>query len=377
MKRAAGWMLAFPGLLALAACASAPPAGMARYSVRGDCHGAARCNATIQDALDAAERDQPDGWVLVDVGPGEYHEKVTLKRAKTRLHGAGTARTFLRFDAVAETAGHYHRDKWGTAGSATLTIDADQVVVEGLTIENTFDFLANDALPDGDPRKIGNSQALAMLVDKHSDRVLVQDSALLGYQDTLFADGRRVLVRRSLIAGNVDFIFGGGQVLVMDSTVRTRPRAAAFKAGEAQSIIAAPSTPSSQPMGIVIYRSRLTREPGVPDGAVALARPWHPTRNFPDGRYADPDAVGQASFIDCHMDAHILPEHWTSMPGTARDGSKTHVFTPQQDARFFESGSRGPGARKVDIGMRWDAALTIADIRRVFLQDWPEARGAL
>jgi pectinesterase len=365
-------MLAFPGLLALAACVTAPPAGLARYSVRGDCHGLARCHATIQDALDAAGRDLPDGWVQVDVGPGEYHEKVTLKRAKTRLHGSGTSRTLLRFDAVAETAGHYHRDNWGTAGSATLTIDADQAIVEGLTIENTFDYLANDVLPEGDPRKIANSQALAVLVDKHSDRVLVQDSALLGYQDTLFADGRRVLVRRSLIAGNVDFIFGGGQVLIVDSTIRTRPRAAAFKAGEVQSIIAAPSTPSSQSMGIVIYRSRLTREPGVPDGSVALGRPWHPTRNFPDGRYADPDAVGQASYIDCFMDAHIHPEHWAGMAGTARDGTKTRVFKPQ-DARFFESGSRGPGARRADIGMHWREALGIDEIERVISDGWPEA----
>jgi pectinesterase len=206
--------------------------------------------------------------------------------------------------------------------------------------------------------------------------VLLQAVALLGYQDTLFADGKRAIVRRSLIAGNVDFIFGGGQLLVVDSTIRSRPRAAAFKAGEVQSIVAAPSTPLSQATGIVVYRSRLTREAGVPDGSVALGRPWHPTRNFPDGRYADPDAVGQVSYIDCYMDAHILPDHWTSMPGTARDGTKTQVFKAQ-DARFFESGSHGPGARRADIGMRWEGALSIATITRAFMQDWPEARGAL
>lgn len=266
-------------------------------------------------------------------------------------------------------------DHWGTPGSATLTIDADEVIVEGMTIQNTFDFLSNDALADADPRKIVNSQALAVLLDKHSDRVLIQQANLLGYQDTLFADGKRALVRRSVIAGNVDFIFGSGQLLIVDSTVRTRPRAAAFKNGEVQSIVAAPSTPRTQATGIVIYRSRLTRESGVPDGSVALARPWHPTRNFPDGRYADPEAMGQVSYIDCYMDAHILPEHWTNMPGTARDGSKTHLFLAQ-DARFFESGSSGPGARRVDIGLRWSGALSMSEIARGFLPDWPEARGA-
>jgi len=76
------------------------------------------------------------------------------------------------------------------------------------------------------------------------------------------------------------------------------------------------------------------------------------------------------------MDVHILADHWTSMNGTARDGTKTRVFTPQE-SRFFESGSHGPGARRTDIGLRWSDALPIDAITRVMLQDWPEARGVL
>jgi pectinesterase len=368
------WTFSIFALLALTACAP----GLGRpdaphYAVRPDCGGVPRCFTTIQAAIDASTAESKDAWVRIDIAPGTYVEKVTLRRPRTRLHGAGASRSIVRFGEVAQTAGRFHRDNWGTAGSATLTVDADEAIVDGLTIENTFDFLANDALADSDPRKMQNSQALAVLLDKHSDRVLIRDAELLGYQDTLFANGRRAIVRRSVVAGNVDFIFGNGQLLIEDSTIRTRPRAAQFKPGEFQSMITAPSTPSSQPVGIVIYRSRITREAGVPDGSVALGRPWHPTRNFPDGRYADPDAVGQASFIDCWLDAHIHPEHWTSMPGTARDGTKTHIFKPQ-DSRFFESGSRGPGARRVDIGLRWNAAPSIADVRRVIYENWPEAQ---
>lgn len=100
--------------------------------------------------------------------------------------------------------------------------------------------------------------------------------ALLGYQDTLFANGGRALIRKSLIAGNVDFIFGNGQLLIEDSEIRTRTRAAPYTSGEFQSFVAAPSTPLSQAHGIVFHSCRLTRETGVPDHAVALARPWHP-----------------------------------------------------------------------------------------------------
>lgn len=357
-------------VLLLSGCASHRAETALVFHVEHDCAKTVNCYTTVQSALDTAERVADSQWVAVDVGAGDFNEKVTLRRAKTILRGRGPGRTRLYYDAVAETAGQYHRNGWGTPGSATLTIDADQVTVEDITVENTFDYLRIDALPDGDPRKVGNSQALAVLLDIHSDRVLVSDAALLGYQDTLFANGKRAYIRRSLIAGNIDFIFGNGQVLIADSEIRTRKRGVAIPADDFHSFIAAPSTPLSQRMGIVVYRSRLTREAGVPDNSVALARPWHPTTRFADGRYADPGAVGQASFIDCFMDAHIHHDHWTSMNGTARDGTKTAIFRAQ-DSRFSESGSHGPGAPHADIGITWANPITLREAEALMFETWP------
>ena len=352
--------------------AGASHAADIRYAVKADCGAQPRCFASVQAALDASAKDNADTWITVDIAPGHYHEKVTISRPKTKLLGHGADKTRIEFDAVAQTAGHYHRNNWGTPGSATLTVDADQVTIDGLTIENSYDFLTNDALPAGDPKKISNSQGVAFLADIHSDRVLVTNSSLTGNQDTLFANGKRVLIRRSFISGNIDFIFGNGEVLIEDSEIESRRRATAFAPGEFQSFITAPSTPLSQEIGIVIYRSRLTREDGVPDGSVALGRPWHPTTTFPDGRYADPNAVGQAAFIDCFMDAHIRSDHWTEMGGTARDGTKTARFQPQ-DARFFESGSIGPGGPHADIGIKWTGKPDIKRIRTVFFDGWKAA----
>lgn len=343
------------------------------YRVEHDCHAKADCYTTVQAALDEAAKASSGSWVTIKVGAGDFYEKVNVLRNKTILRGAGAGRTRLYYDAVAETAGHFHRRNWGTPGSATLTIDATDVTVDGLTVENTFDFLANDALPDGDPKKISNSQAVAVLLDIHSDRVVIKNASLLGYQDTLFANGARAYIHHSLVAGNIDFIFGNGQVLIEDSEIRTRPRSAKMAANEFQSFVVAPSTQLSERMGIVVYHSRLTREKGVPDNSVALGRPWHPTTVFPDGRYADPNAVGQASFIDCFMDAHISNEHWTSMPGTARDGTKTAIFRPQ-DSRFSETGSYGPGARHNEIGITWANPIGIQDARALLFQGWPQAR---
>ncbi len=356
-------------VLIVSACASLAPASDTRYEVRSNCGTRAHCFTKIQGALDAAKAQAAPGWVEVHVAAGDYYEKVTIDRAQTRLFGKGRARTRLHFDAVAETARDYHRTRWGTPGSATLTINANEVSVTGITVENTFDYLSNDALPEGDARKIGNSQGVAVLLDVSSDRVFFDEVAMIGNQDTLFANGKRGLVRSSFISGNVDFIFGNGQLLIEDSTLETRRRAQPLKEGEFHSFITAPSTQLSEPVGIVVYGSRLTREDGVPDGSVALGRPWHPTTTFPDGRYADPNAVGQASFIDCFMDAHIHRQGWTSMNGTARNGEKTDVFKPQ-DSRFHESGSTGPGAAREAIGIKWQAPLTINDVRNKFMADW-------
>ena len=364
------WTRAFvlPLLALLTSGATAVGPGPDRYRVRTDCGAMRDCFTRIQAALDAADRDPSARWITVDIGPGTFREKLVIRRNRVRLVGRGAARTRLWFDAVAEHAGRYDRAHWGTAGSATLTIDADEVAVTGITIENAYDYLANDALPSGDPRKIANSQGVAVMLDTRSDRVAFDRVAILGYQDTLFTRGKRAFVRDSLIAGNIDFIFGSGMLLIERSEIRSRRRAAPTAPGDFASFITAPSTQLSQPIGIVVHRSRLTRESGVADASVALGRPWHPTTSFPDGRYADPQAVGQAAFVDCQMDAHIHPDHWTGMAGTARDGTKSRIFLPAE-SRFTETGSRGPGARRnsvAGIGTVYD----IEAVRRTIFAGW-------
>ncbi|RVQ68806.1 pectin esterase [Croceicoccus ponticola] len=357
-------------LFALMGCATVPAAGGDMVvEVSKNCEARPACHETVASALAYASA-QPVGLpVRIAIGPGDFNERIVVERSHLAIGGAGAGRTRLHNDLVAENAAGLHRERWGTAGSATLTIAATDVTIADMTIENDFDYLANDALPAGDPDKIGNSQALAVLLDQTSDRVLIERAALLGYQDTLFAHGGRAVVRDSLIAGNVDFIFGDGLLLIEDSELRTRRRAP--NADEFESFLLAPSTRVDQPVGILVYRSRLTREAGVRDESVALARPWHPTTTFADGRYANPDAIGQAIFVDCWMDAHIHPDHWTSMAGTARDGTKTDIFTPQS-SRFWEQGSSGPGARHRDIGITWKPDLPFAALRDRITAGWAE-----
>lgn len=353
--------------VALAGCVGVTPAGPPVYLASKSCGERMHCFVTIQEAIDAASLDRSPRPVEVRIGPGVFEERIRIVRDGLVLSGAGAQRTRVTYALAAGQVGEQPAPSGGTAGSATAVIAARDVTVRDLTIENGFDYLSNDALPEGSPGKIAGSQAVALLLDGTSDRVLAERVHLLGYQDTLYARGARAVIRDSLIAGNVDFIFGPGALLIEDSELRTRRRGR--REGGFESFVLAPSTPAAVGAGILVHRSRLTREAAVADGSVALARPWHPTTTFVDGRYADPDAVGMAVFVDCVMDAHVHPRRWAPMAGTARDGTKTAIFRPE-DSRFFETGSRGPGAPREDAPRVWNPPLSFEAMRALVVDGW-------
>ncbi|WP_041522352.1 pectinesterase family protein [Gilvimarinus agarilyticus] len=297
---------------------------------------------SVTKALAAAPKA---GRYRVAIWPGDYYEKITIQRDSVSLIGipAKDALPRIHFDAYAGMASQYHRDEWGTPGSATVTVNARGTVLSNLHIENSFDFLANDARPKDHPNRVRHSQAVALLLDIDSDLTYVEHSRIDGFQDTVFADGGRSYFYQSLVSGNVDFIFGDGVAVFEQCEIVSRVRGKHFDAGDIQGHVTAPSTNIQQPFGLVFLDSKLIREAGVPDQSTSLGRPWHPTTTFSDGRYADPDAIGSAIYVNTWMDAHITPDGWASMSGTARDGTKSRVFTPAE-SRFYESHSAGPGA---------------------------------
>ena len=162
----------------------------------------------------------------------------------------------------------------------------------------------------------------------------------MGYQDTLYAESGRTYIADSEIFGHVDFIFGAGNVLFDYTDVISRPRAHPMTF---TGYVTAPSTLIEQDYGFTFLNCRLLREIGVPNNSVPLGRPWHPTTTFADGRYANPNAIGKSTFINTFMDSHIAQVGWSSMGGTAKDGTRKQ-FMPLNDARFSEYGSYGPGA---------------------------------
>lgn len=293
--------------------------------------------STIRQAIEHA----PDNFnkpYVIKIAAGDYYEKLVINKPFISLIGEGADTTRLYFDDYAGKKAP-NGNQIGTFKTATLSIKAPHFSAKNLHIENAFDFPYFDALSKDDPEHISGLQAVAVMTDEGSDKALFTNVKISGYQDTLYTKSGRSLFLNTTISGHVDFIFGGGTAVFYKSNIVTRNRP---NKSSPIGYITAPSTQIEQAFGLVFIECALSAEAGVKDNSMGLGRPWHPTTTFADGRYADPNAIGQALFINTWMGAHIQDDPWHPMGGTAKSGERI-MFQPQ-DARFFEHSSSGPGA---------------------------------
>lgn len=235
-------------------------------------------HTTLQAALDALPaRGATDRRTVIVLRPGTYRERPCLRdKAPVLIAGDPADAAAVRivgsaFHALPKAPEapahpchpHLGHAVHGTSGSATFVIASGDVQVRHLTVEN-------DALrPDG-----GHAgQAVALTL--RGDRLQFDDVRVLGGQDTLLtrrppADSPdapgRAYIDGSLITGDVDFVFGDGTLVIDRSTLRSR----VGRPG----VVLAPSTRPAQTRGILVTRSHLAAEPGVPPGSVSLGRAW-------------------------------------------------------------------------------------------------------
>ena len=341
-----------PPSMMLNGCASAPASVTATSAVVDASYngpsgavlnGVARYK-TVQQALDATPDQSSTPWRIA-LRTGRYYEKLYVRKPNIHLIGENRSASIITYDAYAGQAkpAAYGSGNWTTAGCASLTVSAPGFSVENMTLENGYDYLANDGKLATDPTRTNDPQAVALMLTHGSDRARFKNVTITGHQDTLFVDAGRSYFRDCTISGGVDFIFGAGQTVFeacdIVSRPRTKPNVNPF------GYVTAPSTQITERYGLVFLRCKLLREnTNVPPNSTALGRPWHPAITRHDGRYADPDAIGSSVFIECFMDDHITTDGWFSMTGQQKSGPDRTVFYPQ-DSRFFEYKSLGPGAK--------------------------------
>jgi pectinesterase len=269
----------------------------------------------LQAVFDAAP-----AFAQIHLAPGTYRQKVMITTPGLTIVGSGAGETVLVWDDHAKKP-HPIGWEYNTFRTYTLAVCADSVTIRNLTV-------ANDALH---PEVKGQEVALSVV----GTGFRMENCVLTSTQDTLFvgplpsdligryegflADELRggypmeQIFVDCLIEGTVDFIFGCGQALFEDCEIRSL--------NDARNIgyVAAPSHGLRQQEGIRFHRCRFTREEGVADGSIYLARPW---RDY-----------GIAEFHDCSYEAHIAVEGFDKWSGTNRNETARFREYPLRDGR--------------------------------------------
>ena len=269
----------------------------------------------LQKALDAAPEN-----AVVHLGPGVYRQKVMVRTPGLTILGAGADKTRLVWDDHAKKP-HPIGWEYNTFRTWTWAICADRVTMKDLTV-------ANDALA---PEVKGQEVALSVCgTDFHmEDCVLTstQDTLFLGplpsdligrYEGFLLDDLRRgypmtQTFRHCRIEGTVDFIFGCGDALFDHCQIRS------LRDARNIGFVAAPAHDLRQNRGFRFRNCELTREDGVADGSIWLARPW---RDY-----------GMVSFENCTYGPHIAAAGFDKWNDTCRDRTARFRETPALPGR--------------------------------------------
>lgn len=268
--------------------------------------------ATVQSAINAA----PAGGT-VTLQKGVYHEVITVPASKTGLVLRGA--TGVAADVVIDydnASGTKKPDgtTYGTTGSATATIAANDFTARDLTFRNSF---SRSAHPE-----ITSTQAVAMKAT--GDRMLFDRVAFVGHQDTLYADSAaattraRQYYRNCSISGDVDFMFGRATAVFDHATITALDRG-----GNPNGYLTAASTKRDNPFGFLIINSTVVSPAKA--ATYYLGRPWHPSN--------DPDSIAQVVFRETALPAAIKSTPWTDMSGFS-----------WKDARFAEYHNTGAGS---------------------------------
>lgn len=274
---------------------------------------------TVQGALSYASTLGKDTAVTIEVANGTYRELLYLRdKNKLTIKGQSRDKTIIAYPnnesySTGSGAATSTKPSLGNAvgvmgGRGLFLVEScDQLVLENLTIENTF-FAADH-----------KGQAETIYFNADGKKLTIEKCSLISWQDTFLCKGS-VWVHNSLIAGHCDYIWGYPSACLFEDC-EIRSRAAGY-------IVQARCAAGSK--GFVFLNCNLTAESGVADGSMFLAR---------SGGGSEYDNV---TYVNCTMSSVIAPVGWFSNPAptpsapTATAGWKeygtTGVSTAQRNA---------------------------------------------
>ncbi|GAA3543096.1 hypothetical protein GCM10022295_26320 [Streptomyces osmaniensis] len=303
--------------------------------------------STVQAAVNAVPANNASR-IVIAVKPGTYREtvKVPANKPHVTIQGTGGSRkdTVIVYNNAAGTPKPDGSGTYGTGGSATVAVEADDFQARNLTFSNDFDEKAN--------QNLSGHQAVALRTA--ADKVFLDGVIVDGDQDTLLLDTAakerlgRVYVVNSYVMGNVDFIFGRATAVVDRSVITLKKR----WDGSSGGYVTAPSTAANR-KGILIANSAVGGD--VSASSFYLGRPWH----------AGGDATldPQTTVRNTTLSAAVKSTPWTDMSGFS-----------WKDDRFAEyrNTGAGSGSASTDRPQLTDAQAAAQEVAD-WLGDWTPA----
>lgn len=270
---------------------------------------------TVQEAI-LAVPDFRKETTTIFVKRGVYKEKLIIPSTKINVHiiGEDVSQTIFTYDDFAQKRNVFG-EEIGTSGSASFYSTAEDLIIEGITFENSSG-------PVG--------QAVAAWVS--GDRVQFISCRFLGYQDTLYTHGKgsRQYYFQCYIEGTVDFIFGSSTAWFEQCEIHCK------RSG----YITAASTPDTVEYGYVFDRCRITGN--AEQKQVYLGRPWRPH--------------AKVVFMRCDLPDFIRPEGWDNWRNPENE----------RTAYFAEYKNVGEGATP-STRVAWSRQLTDEDASKYSL----------
>ena len=261
---------------------------------------------TIDEAIEVC-RAFMDYHKVIFVKNGTYKEKLIIPQwlQNIEICGESAEKTIITYDDHANVKRPETGKPMGTFRTYTLKIEANDITLKNLTIEN-------------------NSARLGQAVALHTegDRLVFINCRFVGHQDTVYTGmpATRLYFKDCYICGTTDFIFGASTAWFEGCTIESL----------VNSYVTAASTPKDQAYGYVFNNCRLIAKEGVDQ--VYLGRPW---RDY-----------GYTLFMNCELGGHIRPEGWHNW--------EQHR---EQTARYLEYNNRGEGANP-QKRVAWSRQLT-------------------
>ena len=256
---------------------------------------------TVQAAVDSVSSANSER-VIILVKEGDYEEHLIVSSPYITLIGEDSEKTRIFYDTKEWVGGDM-----GLRCAVKINATATGFSAENLTIENTYKYLGNGTISNESCDALRNDAANASYINVR----------ILGYQDTLCANGGTQYYYKCYIAGNVDFIYGNEpRALFNDCKLAFR-----YNANKNSGYVCAPKTGASAAYGLTFNNCQVVSEEGCSGSKYYLARPW------------GQDAY--ITWINCYMGKMIRAN--SANPYSDMSGALA------SKARFYEFGSFGPG----------------------------------